>query len=50
MVYLNTTYVQNAKKTVVFGLRYYGQTIAMITGHANGKHKISSKGLEKENF
>jgi len=49
-VYLNTTSAQNAKKTVVFDLRYYGQTIARITGHVDGKLKLSTKGFEKNNL
>ncbi|MGE5494379.1 MAG: hypothetical protein ACM3S4_03635 [Burkholderiales bacterium] len=49
-VYLNTTFAQNAKRTIVFDLRYYGQTIARITGYANGKHKLSTKGFEKSNL
>lgn len=49
-VYLNTTAALNAKRTVVFDLRYYGQTIARIIGQANGKHKLSTKGFEKNNF
>lgn len=49
-VYLNTTSAQNAKKTVVFDLRYYGQTVARLTGHESGKHKLSTKGLEKNNL
>jgi hypothetical protein len=38
------------KKTVVFDLRYYGQTIARITGHVDGKLKLSTKGFEKNNL
>jgi len=49
-VYLNTTSALNAKRTVVFDLRYYGQTIARIIGQADGKHKLSTKGFEKNNL
>ncbi len=49
-VYLNTTSAQNAKKTVGFDLRYYGQTVARLTGHESGKHKLSTKGFEINNL
>ncbi len=49
-VYLNTTSAQNAKRTVVFDLRYYGQTVARLTGHESGKHKLSTKGFEIKNL
>lgn len=48
-VYLNTTSAQNAKKTVGFELRYYGQTVAKLNGYNDGKHKLSTKGLEENN-
>lgn len=49
-VYLNTTSALNAKKSVGFELRYYGQTVARLTGYDNGKHKLSTKGFEKNNL
>lgn len=50
MVYLNTASALDAKKTVGFELRYYGQRVAKLTGHRNGKHKLSTKGFEKNNL
>ncbi len=49
-VYLNTTSAKNAKKTVVFDLRYYGQTVARLTGNESGMHKLSTRSFDKNNF
>ena len=38
------------QKSVLFDLRYYGQTIARLIGHADGKLKLSTKGFEKNNL
>lgn len=49
-VYLNTTSALNAKKSVVFDIRYLGQTVARLTGYINGKLQLSTKGFEKNNL
>ena len=49
-VYLNTTAAKNAKRTVLFDLRYYGQTVARLRGSKNGVHKLSTKGLAEKNL
>lgn len=43
MVYLNTTSARNAISTVLFELRYYGQTVAELTGFESGELKLSTK-------
>ena len=49
-IYLNTTSALEAKRTVRFGLRYHGQTVANLTGINTGKHKLSTKGYEKNSL
>lgn len=41
-VYLNTTSAMNARKTVVFDLRYLGQAVASLTGYLSGNNKLST--------
>lgn len=49
-VYLNITSAKAAKNTVVFDLRYMGQTVARLTGKGNKEHTLSTKDLEGKNF
>jgi len=49
-VYLNTTSALNAKKSVKYEIRYYGQTVAKLTGFKSGRHKLSTKGFDETNL
>ena len=49
-VYLNITSAKTAQNTVIFDLRYMGQTVAKLTGNRDKGHKLSTKGFENTNL
>lgn len=42
-IYVTTTSAKNAKKSIVFELRYMGQAVAKLTGNQDGNHTLSTK-------
>jgi hypothetical protein len=49
-IYLNITSAKTAKNTVIFDLRYMGQTVARLKGKKDKVHKLSTKDLEDTNM
>jgi len=49
-IYIHTTTIKKAAKSVTFDVRYLGQNVARLTGHLDGIHKLSTSNFDETNL